>query len=524
MRRFRALLFAALAPLLAVTALVLPSEPPPAVAATRGWIDTSNRSAVATAYLNTFNAPVPDPAWNGNVASCQAGTISAGHRAAMMNRVNWYRAMAGVLDGVVEDPTFTTDAQNAALIMSANNFLSHDPAPGNLCYSTSGDKGANNSNLYLGISGVEAIDGWIQDPGANNTAVGHRVWMLEPTQVRMGPGSIPSNTAPNPPKSAALYVIDPPNLFGAAQPTREASGFISWPPRGFVPNNKVYSRWSLQNNGADFSNAQVQVTVNGQPTTTTIEYRGPAAVNNSRPGPVITFIPTLPGFPSATDMVVGVTVTGVGGAGIPSTYSWTTTLIPPPTSAPVTTKAVADFSGDNKTDLSVFRPSTNTWFIKSSSGGPETAVGYGTGGDIPVPADYDGDAKADVAVYRPSNGTWFIRRSTGGETVQQYGASNDIPVPADYDGNDTTDLAVFRPSNSTWYLRGQSPDAVAYGTSGDVPVPGDYNGDGRTDVAVFRPSNGTWYLRNLVPDAVNYGASGDRPLPLAPAIRLAFLP
>ena len=49
-----------------------------------------------------------------------------------------------------------------------------------------------------------------------------------------------------------------------------------------------------------------------------------------------------------------------------------------------TRKAVADFDGDHKTDLSVFRPSSSTWFIINSSGG-STARAYGTSGDVPVP-------------------------------------------------------------------------------------------------------------------------------------------
>jgi len=213
----------------------------------------------------------------------------------------------------------------------------------------------------------------------------------------------------------------------------------------------------------------------------------------------------------------------------------------------------ADFDGDGKTDVSVFRPATSGWYVHESSGA-DTTTTFGTSGDIPVPADYDGNATTDIAVFRPSTGTWYVRGGLsttfgtvgdipvpgdydgngsanvavfrpstgtwyiqGGATVG-FGTTGDIPVPGDYDGNGTTDIAVFRPSTGTWYVRGGL--TVAWGTTGDIPQPGDYNGDGTTDIAVFRPSTGTWYVRGGV--TIGWGASDDIPLPLPDAIRRFF--
>ena len=49
---------------------------------------------------------------------------------------------------------------------------------------------------------------------------------------------------------------------------------------------------------------------------------------------------------------------------------------------------------------------------------------YGTVGDIPVIADYDGDNKADLAVFRPSTSTWYLY--VVGDFL--YGTVGDIPV------------------------------------------------------------------------------------------------
>ncbi|HET8522872.1 MAG TPA: CAP domain-containing protein, partial [Thermomicrobiales bacterium] len=217
-------------------------------------VDTSSREAVRSFFNQYYvNAPQPASGWNGDVATCNAGTTSQAYKDAISLRINFFRAMAGVPAGTGVSSVTTAKAQQAALMMRANNDLSHDPPPDWKCYTADGAQGAGSSNLFLYESGWKAIDGYIRDDGPKNNEAGHRAWVLYPRTQFFGIGDIPNG-------ANALWVFDE-HAVDPAPATREE--FVSWPPPGFVPYPIVYDRWSFQYPGADFANATITMMSNG---------------------------------------------------------------------------------------------------------------------------------------------------------------------------------------------------------------------------------------------------------------------
>ena len=184
----------------------------------------------------------------------------------------------------------------------------------------------------------------------------------------------------------------------------------------------------------------------------------------------------------------------------------------------------ADFDGDGRTDLSIFRPSDGTWWLNRSVAGVK-AQAWGTNGDVPVPGDYDADGKTDLAVWRPNdpNGSTFyvFNSATSTFSFRRWGLNADIPVVGDFDGDSRADFTVWRPSDRNWYVLGNTGGVTVsfFGLSTDVPLAFDLEGDGRTNLAVYRPSEGKWYVANHtgIPAqnfvSVGFGVATDMPVP-----------
>ncbi len=220
----------------------------------------SPREQAAKDYKDMYLATIvsdAELAWTGNSANCAEGSISKVAYDRSLLRLNYFRKICGLSYDLVWNSAWHSDCQKAALMMTANNSLSHFPPSTWKCYSTEGYNAAGISNIAWGSGSYHSsacIAGWVEDDGSNNAAAGHRRWILFSRAKEYGLGST-SN-------AAVLHCIE-----HTTDPLPSSTpAYIAYPP-AFIPQDLVYARWSLGipnpisfYSGVDFSAATVKMT------------------------------------------------------------------------------------------------------------------------------------------------------------------------------------------------------------------------------------------------------------------------
>ena len=147
--------------------------------------------------------------------------------------------------------------------------------------------------------------------------------MLIPRLLEMGTGSVPGTAG----HSAAQAQL--PRRLRPRRPSPRGDAYVAWPPKGFVPYQTVYPRWSFTLRGGDFTNATVTMTRPGNVSVpaTIIDrstFAGPGIVwvaNNLADGA---------SWPKPTsDDPITVTVGNVIVGGTPQSFTYTTTIFDP---------------------------------------------------------------------------------------------------------------------------------------------------------------------------------------------------
>ncbi len=283
--------------------------------------------ATAAAAVVTQAQSVPT-GWTGNAQTCATGTESQESLDATLRGVNAFRSVAG-LSPVTLDAAASKRALTAAVLMRANNALSHEPPNTWNCWTPDGYTFANTSNLALGASGAGAIRLYVDDEGV--PSLGHRRWVLNPAASVIASGSTPNTNA--------LTVVGMPSV------PVPANTQVPWPPAGALPPSWLPTIWSISVGGTgqqvDLSAAQVYVNLDGQPVTVT----GTTDLGTGYgTGRTLSWIPTLNRTALRTGSHrIDVLVTGVSSAGVPIPIAYSTTLGPvlPPTPIPTPVPTVA---------------------------------------------------------------------------------------------------------------------------------------------------------------------------------------
>ena len=379
-------------------------------------VDTSDRGAVLDLYRNDYLPSVGlSSGWTGSVTTGEAGTVSDGFLQGTLLRINYFRSMSGLRSDLTFDAARNAMCQQAALMMSAEQNISHAPPSDWKFYTTDAAEACAASDIRLdwqGDEGALAIDRFIADDESNNTYVGHRRWLLFAGETTMASGAVPGDDATFPGTNATWVTSV------AARPA-DAPDATSWPPAGFVPAPLLFRRWSFSYLNADFSAAGVTVVKNGtglSVTQETVEYQTNEDGSGTMEGDN-TLVWELPGnvVNPAADETYQVTISNVQIDGQAKRFTYTVTTVNPATpTVQLTVLRAAAYKQGKRGKLLVARTgdvSADLTVNYTVGGTAEAGSAYQPlSGSVTIPA---GSASAKVKVVPVD----AAPASTVGETV-----------------------------------------------------------------------------------------------------------
>jgi hypothetical protein len=219
-----------------------------------GFSVAYNTSEFTCSDWNWRRANLAQNSWyGGDVGTCTPGDITSDERDSALVVLNEYRWLAGVSPASLSTSD-NTDAQACAVLMLANNVISHDPQQNWNCYDAlSGgvDAARYYTNIAQGFSSYGAIDRYSIDVDAPNHRVGHRRWMFSSLLTDVGFGWANGFSC-----------------FYHGTSGTEQRQWVAWPPDGYIPlqamqtggsNTIANAGWSVQSETLDFANANVNV-------------------------------------------------------------------------------------------------------------------------------------------------------------------------------------------------------------------------------------------------------------------------
>ncbi|MBT8326193.1 MAG: CAP domain-containing protein [Bacteroidia bacterium] len=186
--------------------------------------------------------------WNGSTSGCDAGDIELDIQNKVANRINYFRRNAGVPE-VLFDQATNEYCQKAALMMTANRKLDHEPTKSWRCFSDEGAYAAKHSLLIKDANTSLAVT-YIMDD--KNPSAGNRRWLLYPNGRVYGHGSTDD--------VAVIWALDD---SGSTDTSQYMDNPVCWPPKGDVPQLMLLTNWTFSLY-RDLTDATVEIKQDGK--------------------------------------------------------------------------------------------------------------------------------------------------------------------------------------------------------------------------------------------------------------------
>jgi hypothetical protein len=171
------------------------------------------------------------------------------------------------------------------------------------------------------------------------------------------------------------------------------------------------------------------------------------------------------------------------------------------------------FAATQKSQITVFRPSNGSWWMKDLDSGASSSTSWGLSTDIPIVGNFFSESggaanqRDEIAIYRPSTQTFWVMNPRSGYYEVHYRTVNtgnhcntdcsNIQV-GDFLDTGYEQVAHFK--NGNWYvldLDNGAEDLLSFSvSSGDIPVAGKYFDEGCTQLGVWTPSAQTFTVQD----------------------------
>ncbi|MEL4356546.1 MULTISPECIES: CAP domain-containing protein [unclassified Luteococcus] len=459
-------------------------------------VDNSTRAGALAAY-RSYNEAATAVAggWTGNVSSCTPGTVSADAQAATLATINYYRSMVGLAPASF-NAAWSAKAQQAALMMEANNSLSHNPPNTWKCWTSDGAGAAATGNLALGFSnGAKAINGYIDDAG-NDTTLGHRRWILDPRITTMGSGFTARGN------SLKLWEGSVPATNPANTPA-----FVSWPDAGYVPKVLVPKNniWTVSASDAstDMSSATVSITSDGK--AVPVEVTRPTAGYGK---PAVGFKPGISAADVTSDKTLVITVSGMKKGGVEQpAYTYRTTLFDQTQDKSPQTLAWTP-AGDGLTGKTATMMATSTSGLPVTYSSSTPTVCTVSGATV----SYLAEGSCTITAKQAGDATWAATSESRTILVGQAGKASNVITwaqPAAVDSGTSGTLGATASSGlAVSYASGTpsvctvSGTTVKYLSGGTCTVTASQSGSATVNAAA--PVTRSWAVSGLKANAITW--------------------